>query len=155
MAISGEMPRLPLTSSERVVRVTPRARGRLRDGEAERLDALAKNNAAGMRRILHRHGETSLVVIQIIDFKRMAFNKSKDHSPVGSYRCRPKALQLSLEHVEIETGKIHILHGTGCIQASEDIAQLGRMFRHNATRVVILIKAFQPLVAERLNHKQV
>ena len=26
MAISGEMPRLPLTSSESVVRVTPRAR---------------------------------------------------------------------------------------------------------------------------------
>src|ERR1035438_3886324 len=42
-----------------------------RDGKAERLDALGKNNAAGMRRILHRHGETSLVVIQIIDFRRI------------------------------------------------------------------------------------
>src|ERR1035437_4868330 len=43
---------------------------RSRDREAERLDALAKNNAAGMRRIFHRHGKTSLVVIEIIDFKR-------------------------------------------------------------------------------------
>jgi hypothetical protein len=29
------------------------------------------------------------------------------------------------------------------------------MFRHNASGVVIFIKAFQPLVAERLNHKPV
>jgi len=95
------------------------------------------------------------VVIEIIDFKRMAFNKSKDHSPIGSYRYRPKTLKRPLERVKTETGKVHILDGTGCIQACEDIAQLGQMFRHNAARVVVLVEPFQPLVAERLDHEQV
>jgi hypothetical protein len=27
------------------------------------------------------------------------------------------------------------------------------MFRHNAARVVVLVEAFQPLVAEGLNHE--
>jgi hypothetical protein len=37
---------------------------RLRDGKAERLDSLAENNAAGMRRILFRYGKSSLACLQ-------------------------------------------------------------------------------------------
>lgn len=110
MAISGEMPRLPLTSSERVVRVTPRGSRSLRDREAERLDALAEHNTAGMWRILHRHGETSSVVVKIIDFERIAFNKSKDNPPISSNRDSPKAMQVPLQSVQAESGKIHVLN---------------------------------------------
>jgi len=75
MAMSGEMPRLPLTSSESLVRVTPRAFAAPRDGETERLNALAKNNTAGVRRILHRHGETSL--------EQLACRQVADEAAVG------------------------------------------------------------------------
>ena len=93
------------------------------------------------------------MVIQIIDFSRMALNKSKDHSPIGSNRDRHETVQWTLQRVQVKSWKIHILHGTGCIQACEDVSQLHQMFRHNAARVVVLVEAFQPLVAEGLNHE--
>ena len=93
--------------------------------------------------------------MQIIDIGRMAIGKSKDNSPIGSNRDRHEALQSTFQRVQIESWKIHILHGPGCIQACEYVAQFRQMFRHNASGVVIFIKTFQPLMAERLNHKQV
>lgn len=47
-------------------------RSSLRDSEAERLDTFAENNGAGVRWILHRHEETSLAVIEIIDLRSIS-----------------------------------------------------------------------------------
>jgi hypothetical protein len=82
----------------------------------------------------------------------MAFNKSKGHPPIGTNRDRHEASQLALKQVQVESRKIHILQRRGCIQAREDIAQFHQMFRHNAPWVVVLIEAFQSLVAKGLNH---
>ena len=64
------------------------------------------------------------------------------------------ATRAPLQRVEVEAGKIQIFNGTSCIQTCEDIAQFRQMFRHNKTRIIVLIEAFQPLVAEGLNHDQ-
>jgi hypothetical protein len=52
-AISGDMPRFPFTSSESVLRVTPKSGGGVRDRQARWLDALAQNNASGVRWVFH------------------------------------------------------------------------------------------------------
>jgi hypothetical protein len=85
----------------------------------------------------------------------MALCKSKDHSPIGTDRDCHQALQLTLQRVQAEPWKIHIVQGTGCIEPGEDIPQFDHMFRHEASRVVVLIEALQSLVAERLNHMKV
>ncbi len=92
------------------------------------------------------------MVIEIIDLKYIAFNKSKNYPPIGSNRDCPEAIKFTLQRVRFESWKIHILNRTGSIQACEDITQLGQMFRHYASRVIVFIEAFQPLVAEGMNH---
>jgi hypothetical protein len=52
------------------------------------------------------------VVIEIIDFRRIAFNEPENHTPIGPHRYSPEALVCSLESVKTEAGKVHILHGT-------------------------------------------
>jgi hypothetical protein len=58
-AISGDMPRFPLTSSESVFRVTPSAPGGLCDGQFQRLDALLQHNGARVGWVFHHHGPFS------------------------------------------------------------------------------------------------
>jgi hypothetical protein len=41
---------------------------------------------------------------------------------------------------------------TGGVEPRENIPQLYRMFDNDATRVVALVKALQPLVADRADH---
>ncbi len=53
-----------------------------------------------------------------------------------------------------ETGHIHIGHDAGRIQPRENIAELRDVFGKNAARVVVFMKAFQPLVAYRANHSK-
>jgi hypothetical protein len=83
----------------------------------------------------------------------MALGKSKDYTPIGSDRDRHKAFQLPLQRMQVEARQIHILDCAGCIESREDVAQFDQMFRHHTTRVIVLIEAFQPLVAKRLNYK--
>lgn len=71
----------------------------------------------------------------------MALCEPENHSPIGPDCDRHKAAQLALQWMQIEAGKVHILHGAGCIQTREDIAQFGQMLRENAARVVFLIEA--------------
>ncbi|MGB6720358.1 MAG: hypothetical protein WBE72_06170 [Terracidiphilus sp.] len=85
----------------------------------------------------------------------MAINHAKDHSPIGSNRDCHEAAQLTPKRMQIESGEIHVVYGTGCIQSREDVAQFGQMLRRNAARIVVLIEAFQPFVAEGLDHWQV
>jgi hypothetical protein len=91
------------------------------------------------------------VVIEIIDIKHIAFKKSEDHPPIGSNRNCPKAPPGTFERVKPETRKIQIPSRSGCVQARKDVAQLGQVLREDAARVVVLIKASQPSVAEGLD----
>jgi len=74
------------------------------------------------------------VVIEIIDFKYMAFDKSKNYPPIGSNRDCPESIEFAFQRVRFESWKIHILHCAGCIQAREDVAQFGQMFPYDARR---------------------
>jgi hypothetical protein len=51
-----------------------------------------------------------------------------------------------------ETGHIHIGHDAGGVEPCQNIAELSGVFGKDAPRVVILIEAFQALVADRPNH---
>ena len=51
-----------------------------------------------------------------------------------------------------ETGHIHVGHDAGRIEPRENIAKLNGVFGKNTSRVVIFMKALQPLVAYRPNH---
>jgi hypothetical protein len=97
----------------------------------------------------------SLVIIQIVDLKRLAIRESKDDAPIGSDNDRPQALQLPLKPMKPETGKVHIVHGYSCVHPRENIAQLRQVLRVYSPRVVVFIEAFQPLVAKGLNHGRV
>jgi len=81
------------------------------DGQAERFDTLAQDEAAWMWGILHRHGLFSFsamlsrqafrggasMIVQIVDIKGIAFGETKGHSPVSADGDRPKAFHLTLE----------------------------------------------------------
>src|SRR6266852_1261269 len=75
----------------------------VRDGQAERFNALAQYKAAWVRWILHRHGSASFsVVIDIINVPRIMASKAKDHPPVGANSHRPKTFQIALERMQPE-----------------------------------------------------
>jgi len=64
----------------------------------------------------------------------------------------PKTFEPAFERVQPETGHIHVGHDAGRIEPRENIAKLNGMFGKNTPRVVIFMKALQPLVAYRPNH---
>ena len=51
-----------------------------------------------------------------------------------------------------EAWHIHISHDPGRVEPGENIAERPGVFGKNATRVVVFMKAFQPLVAYRPDH---
>jgi hypothetical protein len=53
-----------------------------------------------------------------------------------------------------QAGHIHIGHGPGRVEPCENIAELLNMLDHHAARVVVFVKAFQPLVAYRGDHPE-
>jgi hypothetical protein len=51
-----------------------------------------------------------------------------------------------------ETRQIHVGNRASSIKPRENVTQLLRVFPVHAARVVLLVKAFQPLVAYRPDH---
>ena len=51
-----------------------------------------------------------------------------------------------------ETRHVDIRNRTGSIQPCENVTQFHHVFAHHAARVIVFVKAFQPLVAERPDH---
>jgi len=64
------------------------------------------------------------MVIDIINVLRVAIVKAKDHSPVGAYRDRPKALPISLKRVQPKSRHINI----GMTTAASSRARISRTF---------------------------
>ena len=153
-AISGEIPRFPFTSSDSVVRVTPRAVAASVMRQAQRLDALAQHKASGVRRILHRHGSTSFSGNR--HNQRPGRRRQQSGRSPASLRepSRPKALQFALQGMQPEPRQIHIRNRTGRIEPRENVTQLFRVFGVHAARVVFFVKAFQSLVAYRPDHSR-
>ena len=82
----------------------------------------------------------------------MAFIKSKGYSPIGSDGDCHEAPEFTLERMQVESWKIHIFYGTGCVQACQDIAKFGQVVLNNSSWIIVLIEPFQPLVTEGSDH---
>ena len=67
----------------------------LRDGEPQRLNALAQHKAAGMRGVLHGHRSILSVIVDIVHFQRVSFGKAKNNTPIGANGDGPKAFQVA------------------------------------------------------------
>src|SRR5437016_5018902 len=151
-AISGDMPRLPFTSSESVLRVTPRA-------SAACVMVKPKGSIHSCNTTMPGWGGffmgmdscLRLVVIDIINVLRFLV-KAENHSPVGAYRHRPEAFQCSLKQVQSEPWQVHMANRRGGVKGRQNIFQLSRVFRVHSAWIVQLKEPFQSLVAETFYH---
>lgn len=99
-AISGDMPRFPFTSSDSVLRDTPRVRAASvivrRRGSMHSSNTIVPG-CGGFFMVIGI-AEVLSVVIDIIDVF-CSIVETKNHSPIGAYRYSPKAFHLTLEPV--------------------------------------------------------
>src|SRR5580698_1099998 len=116
------MPRLPLTNSESVVRVTPSAAAA----------AVIVNPSGSM----HSRSTTSpgcdgffigitgflLMVVDQIDITTVAGLEAKDHPPIGPNRHCPESSQVALQRMQSKARQIHIGDDFGCVESRENVA---------------------------------
>lgn len=88
------------------------------------------------------------MVIDIINIERIAFDEAEDHAPVSPHSYTPKSFEVAFERVQAEARHVHLRYGGSNIKSRQNIAQLGDVFRCNASGVVVLKQPFQPLVAD-------
>src|SRR5216684_3384788 len=153
-AISGEMPRFPFTNSDKVVRVTPSAAAAsvmLTPKGSMHWRSTTPPGWGGF--FIGMVGSFS-VVVHIVNVECAAVCKMENHSPVRSNGHGVKTLQLALERMQPETRQVHICDGLRRVEPGENIAQLHHMLGQHAARVVVFVKAFQSLVADRPDHSK-
>lgn len=92
------------------------------------------------------------MVIDQFNVKSVRAFKTKDNTPIGAHRDRPKALQVASERVQPVAGQIHCLRGLGRIKAGQNILNPVQQIRPYLARVAAFIQAFQPSVFEAFNH---
>lgn len=92
------------------------------------------------------------MIIEIVDIERVAFRKAEDDSPVCPDGHGPKAFELAFERMEPETGKVHIRDDSRSVEPHQNIAQFLGVLARDTALVVIFIKAFEALVADRPDH---
>src|SRR5271165_6786530 len=110
-AISGDMPRFPFTSSERVLRVTPRAAAAsvmVNPKGSMHSCNTTKPGCGGFFMVMDRFLS---VVIDIIDIFRVLL-KAENHTPISAYRNGP-ALEFASERVQPEPRQIHVGNASG------------------------------------------
>jgi hypothetical protein len=93
------------------------------------------------------------VVIDQIDVESVAALKAKNYTPIGPDRHAPKTFQITLEGMEPETRKIHVLRNAGSVQDSQNVLQLFDVIRTNTLCFVVHKKLLEPFVPKTLNHR--
>lgn len=89
-AISGEIPRFSFTSSDNVVRVTPRNAAASVMLKPKGSMHWRNTKASRVGWVLNRHFLDLLsVVVHVINVKRVGVGKTENHPPVCPYRYRP------------------------------------------------------------------
>src|SRR6266851_8393915 len=107
-AISGEIPRFPFTSSDRVVRVTPSAAAASVMVRPRGSMHWRSTRPPGCGGFFIGMVQSLSVVIDVINGDGITVCKPEDHPPVRPNRNRPKAFQLSLERMQPEPRQVHI-----------------------------------------------
>ena len=80
--------------------------------------------------------------------------KAENDPPVCANRYRPKTFLSTFELVQPKTRHVHIGRGKNSAEPRENIAELVSVFGDDAARVVVFVKAFQPLMAYRPYHPE-
>src|SRR5262245_21685764 len=104
-----------------------------------------------MRRIVHQHYNTSMIVL-IVDGLCILATKHKGYSPVPADFHGPSPLTVSLEFVEIQARQGHILRPRRRMQTRQDQPQTGCMSRLNACLCPLQEEPLKALVSESRNH---
>jgi hypothetical protein len=92
------------------------------------------------------------VVIDKINIIGIAFLESEDDAPVRPDGYAPKALEITFQGVEVETGKVHVFRLTGTVQDSHDVLDFLEVIGADAFGFPILEEPFEALMPEALNH---
>jgi hypothetical protein len=92
------------------------------------------------------------VVVHVINIQHVALCEAENDSPICANPYRPEASEVALERMQPETGQVHIRNRSGGVEPDENVPKLDCVFRYHAARVVVLIKAFQTLLADRTDH---
>jgi hypothetical protein len=148
-AISGEIPRFPFTSSDKVVRVTPSAAAASVMVKLKGSMHWRSTKPPGWGGFFIGMVQFLSVVIEIINIQRITVSKAKDYSPVCANRRGPKSSELAFERMQPETGQVHIGDTAGSIEPRENVTQPFLAFAHYAAWVIVFMKAFQTLMADR------
>src|SRR5271154_2807577 len=101
------MPRFPLTSSESVLRVTPRATAASVIVKPEGSMHWRKTTPPGCGGFFMVMALSPLVVIDIINVLRAAV-EAENHPPVGPNSHGPKSFSLTLERVQPKPRQVHM-----------------------------------------------
>lgn len=104
-----------------------------------------------MGRVVHEHGDTSVIVFVVHGFGVMAREAECD-APIAADVHGPCTGTISTQLVQPKPGQIHILW-LGCgMQPAEDKAELLRMVRPNPGTIASLKEPGQSLVLEAPDH---
>ena len=92
------------------------------------------------------------MVIEIINIQRVVVGKAEDDPPVGPDRHGPKAYERALQRMQLKTWQVHVRNRASRIETRKDVTQLPCVFGEDPARIVLFVKAFQPLVPNRPDH---
>jgi hypothetical protein len=93
------------------------------------------------------------VIVHQSDIDRVTTFEAEDDAPVSPYRDRPKALQVSAEHVKPKPWQIQILGLSRTIQDSEDVFDFLKMLGMNLLPVALLEEPLQAAVPKASDHR--
>src|SRR5450755_620851 len=93
-----------------------------------------------------------LVVTDIINFLRVAVVEAENHPPVGANADGVKAFQFTFQRVQTKPRQVHVRNAAGGGKPRQNITKLADVFGVYAAWVVVLMQAFQSLVANRPDH---
>ena len=92
------------------------------------------------------------MIINHIHLIGMSVFKAEYDSPVCSYRNRPKALQLSFQGMQPESGGIHVFNDVCHLQPKQNTPDFIDIISGQFPPIVVFKQEAQSFVPETLNH---
>jgi hypothetical protein len=92
------------------------------------------------------------VIIHIIDINRMTAVEAEGDAPIPGDRYSPKISEVSLERMQPEARKVHIIWPTAAVQYRKNVAKLFNMRGGHPSCCSPIIKGFEPAMFKRSDH---
>src|ERR1700730_13380060 len=144
MAISGEIPLLPLTRLLSAWRVTPSTLAPSVTESSSASRQSWRTCRPGWGGFFIGIGHSPLVVVHKIDIAGVAFLEAKDHPPVPAHHHRQDALAVPGHGVQAKARHIHVLGFARGIEPCQNALDLPHQIGANAAAIALLKKPLQP-----------